>query len=216
MAEKINTPLYLIVGKSGSGKTSIANYIQNSEGLKQVESYTTRAPRCINEKGHIFLYPMTTETAMQAYPDRVAETFFDDAFYFVTPEQLKDAWLYVIDPAGVEDFKDNYKGSKPYYVVYVKCGLIKRLVRMVKRGDGLISAVRRILHDRNCGFDDIEETADLVVVNDKTIPDAAYKIIERIHDDILKSKIQADIAKAKAEKQPKPINLRTENIPEVK
>ena len=218
MAEKVKEPLYLIVGKSGSGKTSIVNYLKNDAGLMPVESYTTRAPRYITETGHIFLYPMTIETAMQAYPERVAETVFDGHFYFVTPKQLEDASLYVIDPVGVQSFKKNYKGSRPYRVVYIKCGVVKRIVRMIRRGDGLKSAIRRVLFDRKQGFEAVEAEADLVVVNDKTVAEAARIIAERVYDDVMKERIKADIAKAKAEKAQdgsSPLK-RTKNVPEVK
>lgn len=43
----------LLVGKSGSGKTEIANQFRQ-RGYDVLQSYTTRKPRNENEWGHLF------------------------------------------------------------------------------------------------------------------------------------------------------------------
>ena len=48
-------PLFLFVGKSASGKTTIVNLLEKTYGYKAVESYTTRKPRYDGERGHIFI-----------------------------------------------------------------------------------------------------------------------------------------------------------------
>jgi hypothetical protein len=45
-------PLILLCGKSGSGKTTVADLLQSKYGLKQLESYTTRPQRKADERGH--------------------------------------------------------------------------------------------------------------------------------------------------------------------
>ena len=47
--------IYLIVGRSGSGKTTIAEELERKYGLKSIQSYTTRPKRSDNETGHIFV-----------------------------------------------------------------------------------------------------------------------------------------------------------------
>ena len=47
--------LYLIVGASGSGKTTVANALEEKYGYKQFQSYTTRPMRTENETGHTFV-----------------------------------------------------------------------------------------------------------------------------------------------------------------
>ena len=46
---------YLIVGQSGSGKTTIVNTLEEKYGLKSIQSYTTRPKRSENETGHTFI-----------------------------------------------------------------------------------------------------------------------------------------------------------------
>ena len=44
-----------IVGRSGSGKTTAAEYLEELYGLKSIQSYTTRPKRKPNETGHTFV-----------------------------------------------------------------------------------------------------------------------------------------------------------------
>ena len=47
--------IFLIVGCSGSGKTTITEQLEQKYGLKSIQSYTTRPPRYDGETGHIFI-----------------------------------------------------------------------------------------------------------------------------------------------------------------
>ena len=51
----MSEPLFLFVGKSASGKTTVANMLEEKHGHVQVQSYTTRPPRYEGEVGHIFV-----------------------------------------------------------------------------------------------------------------------------------------------------------------
>ena len=50
----MNKPIFLFVGKSASGKTTIADML-GKDGYSQVYSYTTRPKRYENEIGHTFI-----------------------------------------------------------------------------------------------------------------------------------------------------------------
>ena len=43
--EKQKKPLVIIIGRSGAGKTSVANAMRDAYGWTQIESYTTRPRR---------------------------------------------------------------------------------------------------------------------------------------------------------------------------
>ena len=47
--------IFLIMGASGSGKTTITEQLEQRYGLTSIQSYTTRAARYVGEKGHIFV-----------------------------------------------------------------------------------------------------------------------------------------------------------------
>ena len=49
--EKQKKPLVIIIGRSGAGKTSVANAMRDAYGWTQIESYTTRPRRSEDETG---------------------------------------------------------------------------------------------------------------------------------------------------------------------
>ena len=50
----MNKSLFLFVGRSASGKTTVANMLER-DGYNQIQSYTTRPPRYQDETGHTFI-----------------------------------------------------------------------------------------------------------------------------------------------------------------
>ena len=47
--------IFCLVGKSGSGKTTIANKLFDRYGYTQIASYTTRPPRSENDTDHTYV-----------------------------------------------------------------------------------------------------------------------------------------------------------------
>ena len=73
----MDKPLFLFVGKSASGKTTIANMLSNKYGYVQVESYCTRQPRFDGERGHVFV----TEEEFNNLVELAAYTFYNGNHY---------------------------------------------------------------------------------------------------------------------------------------
>lgn len=144
--------IVLLVGASGTGKTTIANILQEDYGWKMVESYTTRPERYPGEKGHIFLSDADFDKLKN---DICAYTEFDGYRYCATNRQVDKAQIYVIDPAGVENFRTLYKGSKNFVVVEIYASKRIRRKRMLERGDSKESVKQRLKHDKRAfkGFD---------------------------------------------------------------
>ena len=70
---KNNRYVLLIVGKSGSGKSALCNYMEKTYGLKQVKSYTTRLCRGLEDNTHTFV----TDEEFDKLTDMCAYTVFD-------------------------------------------------------------------------------------------------------------------------------------------
>lgn len=91
--------LYCVVGESGSGKDTIVNYMCNRYGYTKVISNTTRPMRTNDENdklNHIF------SNVEQYQKDKennevVAETFFNDNYYWATKTQVDNSDFYIID-----------------------------------------------------------------------------------------------------------------------
>ena len=158
--------LYLLVGPSGTGKTTIANLLSKQYGLTQVESYTTRPRRTPDEGGHRFLsaekYP-DWRTIEHQYHDIVARTIYNGHFYFATREQMDAADLYVIDPPGVDVLRKNYhkRGLRIIYVCSPDDALRRR---MIARGNTPEESDERIALDKEW-FAECLAGADYVAYN---------------------------------------------------
>lgn len=110
--------MLLLTGKSGSGKTTIADELERQFGLKVLKSYTTRPPRA-NDTSHTFV---SDEEFDQAYRYRSVHRVQRLSLLCDGAEQVENSDVYVIDPAGVEFFKEHYHGGKRVIDLYIKAG----------------------------------------------------------------------------------------------
>lgn len=133
--------IFLIVGRTSSGKSSITRAVCQALGLKQVKSYTTRPMRESEKKNpdaseHYFI---TEEEVKQYENDIAAYTEINGYKYFTTKEILNQSDCYVIDPNGIEDLKKRCSDDYDFITIYLrrpKSG-IKR--SYLQRGDSFKS-----------------------------------------------------------------------------
>lgn len=141
---EMNRPLFLFVGRSASGKTTIANMLAEKYGFVQVESYTTRKPRFEDESGHIFV----SEEEFKNLGDLAAYTFYNGNHYGTTFEQLNVSDIYVVDIPGVESLLQKLKeDNRPICIIYFDASVYSRINRMLERGDGDMMIISRLLQD---------------------------------------------------------------------
>lgn len=95
--------VFCIIGRTASGKSTIANAFADKLGLTILKSYTTRARRK-NEVGdkcdHTFIKPEEVE---QYRNDMVAYTERAGYCSFATLDQLMHSDIYIINPSGYSD-----------------------------------------------------------------------------------------------------------------
>ena len=140
----MNKPLFLFVGRSASGKTTVANMLSEKCGYKQVESYTTRKPRFDGENGHIFV----SEEEFNNLGELAAYTYYNGNHYGTTFDQLSECDIYVVDIPGVESLLQKLKDDKrPIYIFYFNTSVYNRILRMIDRGDGDMVIISRLLED---------------------------------------------------------------------
>lgn len=143
--------LYCIIGASGSGKTSVADIMQNRYGRKILKSYTTRPQRHEGDTDHEYI----TEEEYSLLDHKIATTEIGGYHYCATQEQVDEADFYVVDWAGFDEMIAKYHGKKKgIYVIYLKCTEDSRKLRMESRGDIAPDIAKRLQIDRQI-FDDI-------------------------------------------------------------
>ena len=176
-------PLILLIGKSGSGKSTVAKHLSHIYGLRVLESYTTRPRREPNEEGHIFV----TKEEYTTLQNKVAETYFDDNYYCATKEQIDNADIYIIDPDGYFTLQKNYKSDRRIIPIYLKVSSIKCYHRMIARGDTEEQASTRIKHDR-ARFGEILSYIDCIeLTNTGNVEDVCNIIMKLcLSDEVLK------------------------------
>ena len=151
MSNEKKAALALIIGASGSGKSSICDELEKIYGLKAIPSYTTREPRTPDEKGHTFI----SDCEFDNLKDILAYAETDGNRYAVTKEMLEDEQysLYVIDLSGVKYLLEHYKGDRPLVSFFIDTNVYDRFKRMIDRKDDrtpidkMKAALDRIEHD---------------------------------------------------------------------
>lgn len=97
--------LLILLGKSASGKTTLATKLCEKCGLSQINSYTTRPPRVKNEQGHIFVSEQDYEE-MKQNGDVAIETQIAGYHYWPTVQQLYDNDIFVCDYIGLKKLRE--------------------------------------------------------------------------------------------------------------
>ena len=178
--------IFLIVGCSGSGKTTIAEQLEQKYGLKSIQSYTTRKPRYDGESGHTFV----SDEEFDKLTDMVAYTEFAGNRYCATAEQVENNDLYIIDPKGVDFFMKAYKGSKTPKIIFISSNLTTRYERMVGRAEtkgkshqeAIESSLARIANDASELYDYIQGQAWIDYVCKNNSNDKLEDVVDKIFD----------------------------------
>lgn len=134
---QLNKPLkFLFLGRTASGKSSIAKAVCIRMGLTQVVSYTTRPMRKSEKNGsdHIFI---TDEEVSQYEDDIAAYTEINGYKYFTTYDVIDKSDIYVIDPIGVDNLKIKCGDRYEFIEIYIRIPQNLAEERARIRGDKL-------------------------------------------------------------------------------
>ncbi len=159
-----NKPLFLFIGKSASGKTTIANLLEERNDMKQVQSYTTRPPRFEGEVGHRFI----TDDECNELEDIVASTLYNGYWYCATLDQINEADIYVIDITGAKELLRNQdKIERDIHIIYFDVSVYERIKRMQKRCGTDAQIISRLLYDESFDWYDNISSIGIEMFNSK-------------------------------------------------
>ena len=122
--------LYLIVGRTASGKDTLTRMFAEKYGYKILSSYATRPKRPGETNEHIFI---SKEDVHKYQNDFVAYTKIGEYEYFATKQQLEQCDFYIIDPAGVQYLKNTIGDSTNINLItiYVTADYATRKARAI-------------------------------------------------------------------------------------
>ena len=168
--------IYLICGRTATGKSSIAKKVCSDLGMTLLKSYATRPMRPGEEieSDHIFIKPEDVETYKN---DIAAYTKIGDYEYFTTYERLKNCDLYVIDPNGIQSLLDKCGDMFRFVVIYIRAPRRSRFLRSQARGDSDAKIQKRIEAEaEQFGQFEKESPWDYHILNDTTLEAAVEKL----------------------------------------
>ena len=177
---------YLIVGRTASGKSSIASGVCEKLDLKQVKSYTTRPPRNQMERegksDHIFI----TDEEFDRIPDEqiVAYTKIGNVRYCTTMDILDESDVYVIDPNGIVELLQRAASRTDwkFKIIRVVTHTTETMLsRFIARG-GTLELYRQRKQDEDEQFSRFEQhnQYDYVVLNEGPIENAVADVCRYI------------------------------------
>ena len=155
--------LIALLGKSGSGKSTIANRLERKYNCVQAKSYTTRPMRDDpeDENTHTFI---AREQITDFENDIVAYNEYNGNAYFVTRKMLEGCNLYVVDKEGLIQLYKNYH-DKDILSIYIDCDSSIASKRMAERGDTDEQIMKRLQYDEKA-FANCQELCDFVIPNE--------------------------------------------------
>lgn len=137
--------LYLLVGPSGAGKTTVMNELCKRFGYNDLWSYTTRKPRFQNEPGHLFILPEEFEK-IEDFAERME---YNGAKYGTTFGQLRRSDIGITEITGARKLvAQTDRIGKPVKVIVIYVPETEAIARMVHRGDPVETIRQKVLADK--------------------------------------------------------------------
>jgi len=160
--------MIILIGESGSGKTTILNELEK-RGFKKAINHTTRAKRKTDDELNEYKFLSKEEfNKMWAEGKLLQRAEFNNEFYGISIDSLKPDIACVSITDSVKDIKQRVEELKIKDVdiktFYIYVNEEERINRMLKRGDNLESINKRLEIDKE-KFKEASEVADYTVEN---------------------------------------------------
>ena len=170
--------IYLILGHSGSGKSTIRNAL-TSHGIKKIITYTTRPPR-VSEVDGIDYNFIDQELFKKMDQDNlfIGTTCYVGNYYSTLKEDLeknnnKDSdCVIVVDKEGVLAIKKEFANARS---IYLKCSRETLRDRMIKRNDHANDIEKRL-----DVLEDLDPYSDYIIDADRDIDSVFEDVISLI------------------------------------
>lgn len=172
--------MLILIGESGSGKTTILNKLVE-KGYEKAINHTTRLPRDGElESGEYKFITKEEFNKMWDNGELLQRAEFNNEYYGISTSSLKDNVVCISIVNSVKDIKNRAKELKLENVsiktIYVYVEEAERIRRMKNRGDTNESIQTRLVIDRE-KFKEVNKVSDFIVEN-IDIDETVNKIID--------------------------------------
>lgn len=133
---RMDKKIIVITGASGTGKTTISKYLQNTYHIPSVITHTTRLPRDGEKDGIDYYFETKDSFLKNHYLEKVE---YSGHWYGSSEESLNKTWekydaaSIVVDTQGAISYKEKY--GKKAVVIFLRVDLETVTQRLSQRGD---------------------------------------------------------------------------------
>ncbi|KRN97588.1 guanylate kinase [Companilactobacillus kimchiensis] len=177
--------IIVITGASGTGKTTISKYLQDTYHIPSVITHTTRLPRDGEKDGKDYYFETKDSFLKNHYLEKVE---YSGNWYGSSEESLNRTWdkynaaSIVVDTKGAVSYKEKYKEAA--VVIFLEVDLDTVTKRLSKRGDDKKRLKARISSDEF--LRDLQIPRELETKSYKIINKSLQTTLESV-DEILKN-----------------------------
>lgn len=178
--------VFCVMGKTASGKSTLAKDLAKKMNLNILKSYTTRAPReselkDLDNCDHIFIKDEDVDVFKH---EIIAYTEINGNKYFATASQLAMCDFYVIDPNGLRMLSDKITERDMNIMlvpIIIEANVLTRMSRYIKRGGDSLEFSERNTDEFEQFKRFKEERPECIVVqNSNGYYDSALEELEKI------------------------------------
>lgn len=177
---------YIIVGRSGTGKTTLENMLEQ-RGMKILYTKTTRPMRGQDDTNYVFL----TEKEADAIPqeDKFLYTELNGAQYFTSKKDILDAEVMILEPTGVWEVLNEFPNNA-FHVIYMResdpalrkqFALARASRPGVNQQDAIAAFAQRVMEE-DPRFKQFEKTMETSMENQTAIAPNATRLIQISND----------------------------------
>lgn len=157
--------IVVIVGASGSGKSTIGKKLELEYGISPLVSYTSREKR-ESEIDGVDYYFLEKDVAKNYSIISVEQTVYDGNIYGLMRHEIdfkranSKHVYFIADKHGAKEMKKMYKDDVTIF--WLKISPLTMLKRMLYRGDGILNSFKRVVHAYRRGeFNSIKEAYEI-------------------------------------------------------
>jgi len=175
--------IYLLLGASGTGKTTLGNYLKQW-GIPELISHTTRPMRQGESEGNPY-YFVTDEEFRNT--EMIETTYYNHNWYGTSRAEVErvlgesNTAFSIVDAKGVDQFINAFYDQVK--VIYIWVEPAEAMRRMGNRGDNEDDIIRRIKQARNDNEFENHCFADYCIVN-RNLDDSLKQLRAIVQEDL--------------------------------